>query len=116
MEGPQNNAVAYLSFWVQSPRALDDLLIEPNIPVVNMEVAADDAAQVWLNGKIIINNIRSGNIDGGKAKANALKLHQGWNHFLIKVINEGGGWQFSGRLTCNQPDFLADLESALEKP
>jgi beta-galactosidase len=116
MEGPKNNAVAYLSFWVSSPRALDDLLIEPNIPVVNMEVAADDAVQVWLNGKQIINNIRNGDLDNGKAKADALKLHQGWNHFLIKVIQLGGEWKFTGRLTCNQPDFLADLESALQKP
>lgn len=114
MDGPRNNAVAYLSFWVSSPRDLSDLLIEPNIPVVNMEVNADDAAQVWLNGKMIING--AGNMDEMKTKANALKLHQGWNHFLVKVIQTGGGWQFSGRLTCNQPDFLAALESALEKP
>jgi beta-galactosidase len=108
IDGPRYNAAAYLSFWVSSPRNLDDLLIEPNIPVVNMEVTADDAAQVWLNGKKIINN--------GQGKAEALKLHQGWNHFLIKVIQTGGGWQFSGRLTCSQPEFLAELESALEKP
>lgn len=115
-EGPKNNAAAYLSFWVSSPRDLSDLLIEPNIPVVNMEVAADDAVQVWLNGKMIINNLRTGNIDGGKAKADALKLHQGWNHFLMKVIQLDGEWKFTGRLTCNQPDFLAEMESALAKP
>jgi hypothetical protein len=116
LDGPTNNAVAFLSFWVQSPRDLSDLLIEPNIPVVNLEVAADDAVQVWLNGKQIINNIRNGDLDNGKAKAEALKLHQGWNHFLVKVIQLGGEWKFTGRLTCNQPDFLSDLESALQKP
>ncbi|MDP4290939.1 MAG: hypothetical protein Q8908_07645, partial [Bacteroidota bacterium] len=116
INGPQNNAVAYLSFWVSSPRDLSDLLIEPNIPIVNMEVAADDAVQVWLNGKLIVSNIRIGNIDGGKAKSEALKLHQGWNHFLIKVIQIGGEWKFTGRLTCNQPDFLSEMESALSKP
>jgi beta-galactosidase len=111
MDGPGTNAVTYLSFWVSSPRDLSDLLIEPNIPVVNMEVSADDAAQVWLNGQRIINTA-----NGGSSKAEALKLHQGWNHFLVKVVQGGGSWNFSGRLTCNQPDFLADLESALEKP
>lgn len=111
LEGSRTNAVAYLSFWVSSPRDLSDLLIEPNIPVVNMEVTADDAAQVWLNGKTIINT------STGSSKAEALKLHQGWNHFLIKVAQTGGGWNFSGRLTSNnQPEFIADLESALEKP
>jgi hypothetical protein len=111
-DGPRQDAVAYLSFWVSSPRSLEDLLLEPNIPVVNMEVSADDAAQVWLNGKLVI----GGDKPSGTGKAEALKLRQGWNHFLVKVIQTGGGWQFSGRLTCSQPDFLAGLESALEKP
>jgi len=115
-EGPRTNAVAYLSFWVSSPRSLEDLLVEPDIPVVNMEVAASNGVQVYLNGKPIIGSIRTGNIEGGKARATALKLHQGWNHFLIKLIQTEGRWQFSGQLTCNQPDFLADLGSALEKP
>ena len=114
--GPRQNAVVYLSFWVSSPRNLDDLLIEPNIPVVGLEVAADDAVQVWVNGKAVVSKIRIGPIDGGKAHVEALKLHQGWNHFLIKVIQCAGNWLFTGRLTCNQPDFLAEMEAALEKP
>ena len=81
-----------------------------------MEVAADDAVEVWLNGKEVIRNIRTGPIEGGEAKVDALKLHQGWNHFLVKVIQGTGAWQFKGRLTCNQPDFLAQLDSALDKP
>lgn len=93
---------------VHSPM-YDRLVILSKFFAVNFFV--DDAAQVWLNGKPVINTANGGNV-----KAEALKLHQGWNHFLIKVVQGGGGWNFSGRLTCNQPDFLADLESALEKP
>ena len=115
-DGPRSNSLAYLSFWVSSPRPLDNLLLEPNIPVVGLEVAADDAVQVWVNGQQVVSKIRSGPIDGGKASAAALKLHQGWNHVLIKVIQGSGGWQFTGRLTCSQPDFLGDLESSFEKP
>jgi beta-galactosidase len=114
--GPSQNAAAYLSFWVSSPRSLEDLLLEPNIPTVNLELATDDAVQVWLNGKLVLQNIRKGSFEEGKAKSEALKLRQGWNHFLIKVIKTTRGWQFSGRLTSNQPDFLATLGSALEKP
>ena len=117
LDGANNNVAAYMSFWISSPRALDDLLIEPNIPIVNLEAAADDAFQIWLNGNLVVQKIRTGPIDGGKAVAEALKLHQGWNHILIKVLQGAGQWQFSGRLTsANQPDFIADLESALEKP
>ena len=116
VDGPKENALAYLSFWISSPRPLDNLLLEPNIPLVGLEVAADDAVQVWVNGDLVVQNIRSGPIEGGKAKAQALKLHQGWNHLLIKVIQGSGAWQFTGRLTCSQPGFLSKLESALEKP
>ena len=77
---------------------------------------AYDAMQIWVNGKLVLQKIRTGPLNGGNAKAEALKLHQGWNHFLIKVIQGSGSWQFVGRLTCNQPDFLAELESSLEKP
>jgi beta-galactosidase len=113
---PKNNAVAYLSFWISSPRSLEDLLIEPDMPVVGLEFDADDALQVWLNGKLVAEKLRTGPISGGRATAHALKLQQGWNHVLVKVINVDGGWQFAGRLTCNQPDFLADLVSSPEKP
>jgi len=116
VDGPRNNAVAYLSFWVSSPRSLEDLLTEPNIPIVNMEVAASNAVQVYLNGKLVIDHIRTGNIEDGKAKAEALKLRQGWNHFLVKLIQTNGRWQFSGQLTSSQPEFLTQLVSALEKP
>lgn len=114
--GPSRNAVAYLSFWVSSPRPLDDLLVEPDIPTVGLELAADDATQVWLNGRQVLNNVRTGSIDGGKKIVDKLPLRQGWNHFLIKLIHADRGWQFSGRLISNQPDFLETLTSSLEKP
>jgi beta-galactosidase len=109
----KEGATAYQDFWVLSPRSLDDLLIEPNIPVVNMETGAGNGVQVWLNDVMIINNTRA---DSAKAAANALKLHQGWNHFLVKVTGNGGAWPFAGKLTCNQPGFLRQLESTFEKP
>jgi hypothetical protein len=115
-DGPKQDAEAYLSFWVFSPRSLDDLLIEPNMPVVDLEVSVDDAAKIWLNGKQIVKKIRHGPIEGGKTVAHALKFHQGWNHFLIKVIQGGGNWQFTGHFTSSQPEFLFEMDSALQAP
>jgi beta-galactosidase len=109
----KEGATASQDFWVQSPRSLEDLLIEPNIPVVNMELSAGNAVQVWLNDTMII---KSPGVDKEKTTANALKLHQGWNHFLIRVTGNGGIWPFAGKLTCSQPGFLGQLESAFEKP
>ena len=85
-------------FWVLSPRSLDDLLSEPNIPMVNLEIKTGD--EVQLNDVLILR---------GKGIARALRLHQGWNHFVIKG-------SVTGRLTCNQPDFLKDLDSAFDRP
>ena len=116
--GPKQNATAYISFWVSSPQDLDNLLVRPGLPTVGLEIAADDAVQVWLNGQEVLKNLRSGLMDQGKAKVNGLKLRQGWNHFLIKLIQTSGGWhwRFAGKLSCDQPDFLPKLGSALEKP
>lgn len=85
-------------FWVLSPRSLDDLLSEPNIPIVNFEVESGD--EVWLNDVLILR---------GKGVARALRLHQGWNHFVVKG-------SVTGRFTCNQPDFWKDLDSGFERP
>jgi len=43
-----------MSFWgVQVHATCLILLIEPNIPIVGMEITADDAGgRVWLNGKV----------------------------------------------------------------
>ncbi|MDR0532991.1 MAG: hypothetical protein LBH01_03460 [Verrucomicrobiales bacterium] len=116
LQGFQSNIAAYLSFWVYSPRPLDNLLLEPNMPVVNLETAQNDSVQAWLNGKQIINNIRTGPSEGGKSVAEGLKLQQGWNHVLIKLTRAAGGWDFNCKLTSNQPEFLTQLDSALEKP
>ena len=81
-------------FWVLSPRSLDDLLSEPNIPVVNLSF---EGGEVWLNDERVV-------------RGRALRLRQGWNHFVVK------GKVSSGRFTCNQPDFLKELDSAFERP
>lgn len=116
LKGPDNDAVAYLSFWVSSSRSLDDLLAEPDIPVVNLEISSSNAVQVYLNGKEIINDTVPGSLGQRKSKAEALKLHKGWNHFLIKLIRSEGKWMFSGKFTSDKVDFLSDLASELEKP
>lgn len=112
LDGHANNVVAYLSFWVMSPRPLDDLLIEPNVPKVDFRMTTGEEVAFLLNGK----EFASKAADEPNLVAKGLPLQQGWNHFLVKVSHLKGDFEFSGGLECSQPQFLNDLSSALRKP
>jgi hypothetical protein len=110
--GPSDNSVVYLSFWVQSPRSLDNLLIEPNVPKLDLTFESKDAVELFLNGKSILARPTGGE----SAIVSGLPLQQGWNHFLVKLVHKNGDDTFSARLTSSDPAFLDSLHSALQKP
>jgi hypothetical protein len=110
--GPADNSVVYLSFWVQSPRSLDNLLIEPNVPKLDLTFESKDVVELFLNGKSVVARPAGGE----NAIASGLPLQQGWNHFLVKLVHKNGDNAFSARLTSNDPAFLNALHSALQKP
>jgi Glycosyl hydrolases family 2, TIM barrel domain/Glycosyl hydrolases family 2/Glycosyl hydrolases family 2, sugar binding domain len=114
LSGPGDDAVSYLSFWVLSPRALDDLLLEPNVPKLDLTLQTPDAIEVWLNGKSVLKN--PGATTTAVLSAQGLPLRRGWNHFLIRLVHDKGDDTFQAKLICSQPDFLDDLKSALQKP
>jgi beta-galactosidase len=112
LSGSPDNSVVYLSFWVQSPRALDNLLIEPNIPKLDFVFESKDAVKLFLNGKSVFAH----STGGGIAVASGLPLQQGWNHFLMKLVHANGDDIFSARLKSSDPAFLDTLHSALQEP
>jgi Glycosyl hydrolases family 2, sugar binding domain/Glycosyl hydrolases family 2/Glycosyl hydrolases family 2, TIM barrel domain len=116
-ESNENSAV-YLSFWIWSPRALDDLLVEPDMPKLDLIARADDACRIWINGKPLNDNSRTTRArrPGGEVNFQALQLTRGWNHFLVKIAQSNGNWEFSGRLKCTDLRYLAQLKSALVSP
>ncbi|MCE5314212.1 MAG: sugar-binding domain-containing protein [Armatimonadota bacterium] len=114
--GPQSNAAAYVSFWVYSPRPLDELLAAPNVPVVNMYARPDDGAKVWLNGKVIADEKSCNSLQDSQIKCSALALKNGWNHVMMKIVQDTGLWQFNTRLECNDISYYLDMKSALSKP
>ena len=116
LPGPHGNTAAYLSFWVWSPRALDNLLIEPNLPKLDLLVGSDDGCQVYLNGKIILEDRGTHPLSPGSLKSEAMPLQRGWNHFLVKVVQGGGAWQFRADLRCSDPRFLNTLRTSLVSP
>ena len=112
LSGSSDHAALYLSLWVSSPRSLTDLLIEPNLPLVDLHIAHRGAMQVWLNDELQ----RPSNEDGRSTTFAGVGLRQGWNHFLVRVAHERGAWPFEVYFSASQPDFIAQLDSSLEKP
>ena len=112
LSGASDNSVTYLSFWVQSPRSLDNLLIEPNVPKVDLAFESQDALELFLNGKSVLTHPAGSE----RAVASGLPLQQGWNHFLVRLVHKNGDDTFSAKLTSSDPAFLEALHSALQKP
>jgi beta-galactosidase len=105
-----NEGISYLSFWVFSPRPLDDLLIEPDVPKVDLTVNAISGARIWLNNKQV------GDFSNdSQTQCKELPLQQGWNFFLIKTSTKGE--PFSVRFqSLNRPEFMPLLKGSFSNP
>ncbi|HEX4121769.1 MAG TPA: glycoside hydrolase family 2 TIM barrel-domain containing protein [Verrucomicrobiae bacterium] len=114
--GPQENAVAYLAVWIKSPKPLNDLLSEPNLPRLAFTYGADDGCELFLNGERLATQQREGPIDPKMFSQNPLLLKLGWNQLVIKVVQLTGEWKFAGQFSCNDQTFLDKLEFSAEKP
>jgi len=106
------DSVVYLSFWLQSPRSLDNLLLEPNIPRVDLKIRSRDSMELFLNGRGVFKQ-GTGMVEG---TASNLALQQGWNHLLLRLVVPAADEAVSIRMTSSDPEFLKDLSSSLEKP
>ena len=116
VRGPQDNAYAYLAVWIKSPKPLNDLLSEPNLPKLSFTYGSDDGCQVWLNGELLADNQRIGPMDANAFTINPLLLKLGWNQLVIKVVQGTGGWEFTGRFGCTDVNFLSKLEFSAQSP
>ena len=86
-------------FWIWSPRALDDLLIEPNMPKLDVNVLPAAGVKIRLNNQLL---------DGWKE----LPLKQGWNHFIIEASGN-----HTVQFSClNKNDFLPQLKASVYNP
>ncbi len=82
-----NNRVAYLRTKITVPQAQE----------LQLEVGSDDAIKVWVNGKLVHSNNASRGNEPGQDKVK-IKLEEGENVLMLKVINGGGGWGTNARL------------------
>ncbi len=114
---PANGQAAssiYTSFWLNSPKDLANLLLDPHLPTLDL-VVSSAVAQVWVNGKPVFTNMEAKIV-----VASPLLLQQGWNHILVKVVRAagpeagGGNNKPSLQLRSNQPDYLTQLRGATQ--
>lgn len=95
----------YISFWLFSPRSLVNLLAEPDMPVLNMNVSTNDSFRVYLNEKFV-------DVSPDKSLVKSLSLEKGWNHILIKKMNDKDD-VLAVRFNCTNKEYLNMLRSHL---
>lgn len=109
----KNHASVYLGFWMYSPRSLTDLLIEPDMPRLDMHMGVDDAVAVNINGELIIDYLRESAFIEDELTYEGVPLEKGWNHILIKVGQGTGDWKCRVRFTSTVPGFLDEIKTAV---
>lgn len=98
-----------MDLWVWSNRPLDDLLIEPNMPKLNLFVHAQESS-LEVNGASVQRNIR------GRKESDyvELPLQQGWNHLVLKIGVKDKN-DFRSTFNCNnRNEFLETLKVSFE--
>ena len=101
-----------LELYVFSPRPLDDLLIEPNMPKLSLMLKAKKRT-LLINDKPYTAVSHDGR---NEIIYKELPLLQGWNKLVIK-IGAGDRNDFTGCFKCdNKKDFLPLLKAAFVNP
>lgn len=120
--GPETQPFAvYFSFWIRSPRALDDLLADgPDAPRFSAFCYASETCRLFLNGREVP-PARAEPADYRMRYAfEHLPLKKDWNHFLIKVAARNLHGEtpatLAVRIASTSEDFLRQLESAAVPP
>jgi beta-galactosidase len=100
----------FLSFWVFSPRSMVNLLVEPDMPKLEMVVEGRLDRSVFVNGVLFATEGLS-----GKENLENLPLEKGWNHVLVRIARdpESRRWQTRISLKSNKEDYFKQLNSSV---
>ncbi len=81
----------------------------PAAAEARLELGSDDAIKAWLNGTLVhANNAERGLT--AREDVVAVKLAEGWNDLMLKVINHGGPWGFCCRIRQSDGSALEGLK------
>jgi hypothetical protein len=73
-----------------------------------LELGSNDGIAAWINGKKIISENVLRRASAGEELVK-VSLKSGWNNFLMKIVNAGGGWGMFARLTDNDGKPLNNI-------
>ena len=105
----QDDNTIYISFWIFSPRSLVNLLVEPDMPKLNMIIDGQTVVNTHINGAIMTMNGR---------RLDNMPLERGWNHVLLKFIKEeqSRSWRAKVQLESDSPSFFQQVKSSVAMP
>ena len=93
------NCAAYLRTCIHVDAAANAVL----------ELGTDDGGRAWLNGKAVHSNPTAGACQPGEHKVK-IRLNQGWNTLLVKVVQQTGPWEVCARIVGPDGSPLAGLK------
>ena len=85
--GGRNHCGAYMRTQIWSPAGQG----------ARLELGSDDAIKVWLNGKLVHANYANRGMSPRQDLVD-VKLRNGWNELVLKVVDNEGGWGFCCRV------------------
>ncbi len=110
------------SYWVKSPRALDDVLAGgPDVPRYDTVAYAADHGELSLNGRVIAPT-RSGPADDRvRSDYDGLPLRKGWNHVQVRLTAAAARATdrqatLAVRARSDDAGFLAAVQTSAEPP
>ncbi|HUS71806.1 MAG TPA: HEAT repeat domain-containing protein [Sedimentisphaerales bacterium] len=92
--GSRDHCGAYMRTQIWAPENQD----------ARLELGSDDSIKVWLNGKLVHSNYANRGMSPRQDLVD-VKLRNGWNELMLKVVDNEGGWAFCCRV--RRPDGTA---------
>lgn len=106
-----NDGRMTFTFYTYSPRALDDLLIEPDMPKLSLKIKGKEV-KLSIGGK----DIKPVWSNHNETQFNELPLLQGWNELTISISPESKN-DFDGTFRCdNKAEFVHMMKAAYTNP
>ena len=105
----RDDRTVYISFWIFSPRSLVNLLVEPDMPKLNMTVEGETETVTYINGVAMTIN--------GKKLEN-MPLEEGWNHILMRFERgqQSRNWRVKVQLDSDNQAFFKRVKSSVAMP